>query len=191
MIIVHLSHGLALISSCADRREAISEKELSSSRFNFLFSWKTLPSNLSWLQRAFFKFGDSQRKTLGGWIITYIRVRLRDVPWRLAHEAKAGEVARLALGPLIILGAGGVIAGEVEVAKGCTRSGHHLLKLLLLIPETVLLLALALIAGVILVVIVVLVEEVELEKDAYISIVELTKSWICFNPNPLRTITKM
>jgi hypothetical protein len=53
MIIVHLSHGLALISSCADRREAISEKELSSSRFNFLFSRKTISSNLSWLQRAF------------------------------------------------------------------------------------------------------------------------------------------
>jgi hypothetical protein len=53
MIIFQLSHGLALISSCADQREAISEKALSSSRFNFLFSRKTLPSNLSWLQRAF------------------------------------------------------------------------------------------------------------------------------------------
>jgi hypothetical protein len=53
MIIVQLSHGLALISSCADRREEILEKTLSSSRFNFLFSQKTLPSNLSWLQRAF------------------------------------------------------------------------------------------------------------------------------------------
>jgi hypothetical protein len=29
------------------------KKELSSSRFNFFFSRKTLPSNLSWLQRAF------------------------------------------------------------------------------------------------------------------------------------------
>jgi hypothetical protein len=29
------------------------KKKLSSSRFNFWFSWKTLPSNLSWLQRAF------------------------------------------------------------------------------------------------------------------------------------------
>jgi hypothetical protein len=52
MIIVHLSHGLALISSYADQREAISEQALSSSRFSFLFSQKTLPSNLSWLQRA-------------------------------------------------------------------------------------------------------------------------------------------
>jgi hypothetical protein len=53
MIIVHLSHGLALISSSTDRREAISEEELSSSRFNLLFSRKILQSSLSWLQRAF------------------------------------------------------------------------------------------------------------------------------------------
>jgi hypothetical protein len=38
---------LTLISSCTDRREAISEKVLSSSRFSFLFSQKTLQSNLS------------------------------------------------------------------------------------------------------------------------------------------------
>jgi hypothetical protein len=53
MIILHLSHSLAPISSCADQREAISDEALFSSRFNFLFSWKTLQSNLSWLQRAF------------------------------------------------------------------------------------------------------------------------------------------
>jgi hypothetical protein len=81
------------------------------------------------------------------------------VPRRLAHEAKAGEVARLALGPLILLEAGGVIAGEVEVAEGGTRSGHHLLELLLLllVPEAVLLLTLALVTGVVPVVVVVLV----------------------------------
>jgi hypothetical protein len=91
------------------------------------------------------------------------RNRVGDVPRRLAHEAKAGEVACLALGPLIILGAGGVIAGEVEVAEGDTRSGHHLLKLLLLlVPEAVLLLALALVAGVIPVVVVVFVGGVDL-----------------------------
>jgi hypothetical protein len=71
------------------------------------------------------------------------------VPRCLAHKAKAGEVARLALGPLILRGAGGVITGEVKVADGYTRSGHHLLELLLLIPEAVLLLALALVVGVI------------------------------------------
>jgi hypothetical protein len=56
-----------------------------------------------------------------------------------AHETKAGEVTCLALGPLILLLAGGVIAGEVEVAEGCTCSGHHLLELLLLlVPKAVL-----------------------------------------------------
>jgi hypothetical protein len=50
MIIIQLSHGLVLISSCADRREAISEKH---SGFNFLFSRKTLKSNSSWLHKAF------------------------------------------------------------------------------------------------------------------------------------------
>jgi hypothetical protein len=59
--------------------------------------------------------------------------------------------------PLILLGAGGVIAGEVEVAKGGARSGHHLLELLLLVPKVVFLLALTLITGVIPVVVVVLV----------------------------------
>jgi hypothetical protein len=44
----------------------------------------------------------------------------------------------------ILLGARGVIAGEVEVAKGGTRSRHHLLELLLLVPEAVLLLVVAL-----------------------------------------------
>jgi hypothetical protein len=49
------------------------------------------------------------------------------------------------LGPLILLEAGGVIAGEVEVTKGGTRSGHQLLELLLLlVPEAVLLLVVAL-----------------------------------------------
>jgi hypothetical protein len=84
------------------------------------------------------------------------------VPQRLAHEAKSGEVARLALGPLILLGAGGVIAGEVEVAEGGTRSGHHLLELLLLISEAVLLLVIALVAGVVPVVVVVFVGGVKL-----------------------------
>jgi hypothetical protein len=85
------------------------------------------------------------------------------VPRRLAHEAKADEVACLALGPLILLGARGVIAGEVEVAEGGTHSGHHLLELLLLlVPEAVLLLALAFVARVVPVVVVVLVGGVEL-----------------------------
>jgi hypothetical protein len=85
------------------------------------------------------------------------------VSQQLSHEAKASEVARLALGPLILLGAGGVIVGEVEITEGGTRSGHHPLELLLLlVPEAVLLLALALVTGVILVVVVVLVGGVKL-----------------------------
>jgi hypothetical protein len=80
------------------------------------------------------------------------------VPRRLAHEAKVGEVTCLALGSLILLGAGGVITREVEVAEGSTRSGHHLLELLLLlVPKAVLLLAFTLVAGVVLIVVVVLV----------------------------------
>jgi hypothetical protein len=67
------------------------------------------------------------------------------------------------LGPLILLGAGGVLAGEVKVTEGGTRSRHHLLKLLLLlVPEAVLLLALALVAGVVSIVVVVLIGGVEL-----------------------------
>jgi hypothetical protein len=84
------------------------------------------------------------------------------VPRRLAHEAKAGEVVCIALGPLILLGAGGVVAREVEVTEGCTHSEHHLLELLLLLPEAVLLLDLALVVGVVLVVIFVLVGIVKL-----------------------------
>jgi hypothetical protein len=86
------------------------------------------------------------------------------VPRRLAHEAKAGEVARLALGPLILLRAGGVIAGEVVITEGCTRSGHHLLELLLLlpIPEAVLLLVVALVVVVLLGVVVLVGKGVEL-----------------------------
>jgi hypothetical protein len=67
-----------------------------------------------------------------------------------------------AIGPLILLKAGGVIAGEVKVAEGYTHSGYHLLELLLLVPEVVLLLSLALVAGVIPVVVVVLVGGVKL-----------------------------
>jgi hypothetical protein len=65
MIILQLSHSLALISSCADRREAILEKALSSSRFNFLFSQKTLQSNLSWLKRALSSSMTHKERLLG------------------------------------------------------------------------------------------------------------------------------
>jgi hypothetical protein len=67
------------------------------------------------------------------------------------------------LGPLILLGVGGVIAREVDVAEGSTRSGYHLLELLfLVVPEVVLLLTLALVTGVVSIVVVVLVGGVKL-----------------------------
>jgi hypothetical protein len=46
---------------------------------------------------------------------------------RLAHEAKAGEVACLALELLILLCAGGVVVEEVEVTECSTRMRHYLL----------------------------------------------------------------
>jgi hypothetical protein len=101
---------------------------------------KNLAKQLVLIAKGILKFGGSQRKTLGIWVITYIRVGVGDVPRWLAHEAKAGEVAHLALEPLILLRAGGVITGEVEVAEAGTCSGHYLLELLLLlVPEAVLL----------------------------------------------------
>jgi hypothetical protein len=113
-------------------------------KIQFLVLTKDLTKQLVLDAKSIFKFGNSQRKTLRGWVITYIGVE--DVSWWLAHEAKAGEVACLALGPLFLLWAGGVIAGEVEVVKGYTCSRHHLLELLLLllIPEVILLLVVVL-----------------------------------------------
>jgi hypothetical protein len=133
-------------------------------KIQFLVLTKDLTKQLVLVAKSIFKFDDSQRKTLGGWVITYIRVGVKDVSRWLAHEAKASEVACLALGPLILLRARGVITREVEVTEGGTRSGHHLLELilLLLVPEVVLLLALALVTGVIPVVIVVLIGGVKL-----------------------------
>jgi hypothetical protein len=65
MIIVQFSHGLALISSCADLREATLENTFSSSRFNFLFSRKTLQSNLTWLHKAFLSSATHKERPSG------------------------------------------------------------------------------------------------------------------------------
>jgi hypothetical protein len=51
---------------------------------------------------------------------------------------------------------------SLEKSRSCTRSGHHLLELILLVPEAVLLLIVALVAGVVSVIVVVLVGGVEL-----------------------------
>jgi hypothetical protein len=68
---------------------------------------------------------------------------------RFAHKAKASEVAFLGLDLLILVWAGGVITGEVKIAKGSTFSWHDLLELLLLVLEAMLLLVVTL-AGVVL-----------------------------------------
>jgi hypothetical protein len=127
----------------------------------FVFT-KNLVKQLVLIAKGILKLEDSQRKTLGGWIITYIRVR--DVSRRLAHKANAGEVVCLALGFLILLWAGGVVVGDIEVAEDSTCSGHHLLELLFLlfVSELVLFLALTFVTGDVLFVVVVLVGGVEL-----------------------------
>jgi hypothetical protein len=66
------------------------------------------------------------------------------------------------LGSLILLGAKGVIAGDVEVIENSTRSGYHLLKLFLLIPRVVLLLIITLVVVVLLGVVVLVGGGVEL-----------------------------
>jgi hypothetical protein len=72
-------------------------------KIQFLVLTKNLAKQLVLIAKGILKLDDSQRKTLGGWIITCIRVGVGDVLWRLAHEAKVGEVAYLALGLLILL----------------------------------------------------------------------------------------
>jgi hypothetical protein len=104
---------------------------------------KKLAKQLVLIAKGILKLDDSQTQTLGGWITTYIGVRVEDVSLRLAHEAKAGEVVCLAFGLLILLWARGVVPGEVKVAEGSTCSGHYLLEVLL-VPEAVLLLVVAL-----------------------------------------------
>jgi hypothetical protein len=157
MVMLQFSHGLALISSCKDQREAISEKALSCSRLSFLISRKSLQRNLSCK-------GHSQVQRFSRNHSRAIDHHLHcSQSQRLAHEAKA-EVTFLALQLLIFFWAEGVITGEVEAAQGSTHPGHELLELLLLLlaPEVVLLLVITLVAGVLLVGAVVLIGGVKL-----------------------------
>jgi hypothetical protein len=65
MIILHVSHGLALISSCADRREAIlEEKNTFKLKIQFLVFMKNYVKQLVLVAKGTLKLGDSQRKTL-------------------------------------------------------------------------------------------------------------------------------
>jgi hypothetical protein len=146
---------------CGSKRKNI-RKSTFKLKIQFLVLMKDLNKQLVLVAKSIFKFSDSQKKTLRGWVITYIGVRVRDVSRWLIHKAKAGKVTCLTLGPLILLRAGGVITGEVEVTEGGIHLGHHLLELLLLVPEAVLLLALAFVAGAVLIVVVVLIGGVKL-----------------------------
>jgi hypothetical protein len=65
MIIVQLSHGLTLISSCMDRKEAILEKELKLKIQLFVLT-KNLAKQLVLIAKSILKLDDSQKKTLGG-----------------------------------------------------------------------------------------------------------------------------
>jgi hypothetical protein len=160
MIIVHLSHSLALISSCTDRREAILEKELSSSRFNFLFSQKILSNNLSWLQRAFSSSVTHKERPLGDEspLTSESEMCRDDLPMR----------QRPVKSPVLRLGRSS--SSELEessLEKSRSLSAAHARDIIFwnfffLSPKRYFFLALALVTGVVPVVVVVLVGGVEL-----------------------------
>jgi hypothetical protein len=58
---------------------------------------------LTLIAQSIFKLDDSERKTLRGYIVTYIGVGVEDMSQRLAHETNASEVTWLALDLLILL----------------------------------------------------------------------------------------
>jgi hypothetical protein len=72
-------------------------------KIKLLVLTKNLAKQLVFVAKDILKLNDSQRKTIGGSIITYIRVEVGDVSIRFAHEAKVGEVAWLAFDLFILL----------------------------------------------------------------------------------------
>jgi hypothetical protein len=102
MIILQLSHSLALISSCTDQREAISEKHFQVQDSAFCSHKKPCKENYPNCTKHF-QARQLSKKDCRGYIITYIGVRVGDVSRRLAREVKAGEVALLTLDLLILL----------------------------------------------------------------------------------------
>jgi hypothetical protein len=72
-------------------------------KIKLLVLTKNLAKQLVFVAKDILKLNDSQRKTIGGSIITYIRVGVGDVSRRFAHEAKVGEVAWLAFDLFILL----------------------------------------------------------------------------------------
>jgi hypothetical protein len=165
MIILQLSHDLELISLFTDRRKAITEKELSSSRFNFLLSWKTLQSNLSWLHETFSSSAtfrerlSKDRSSLTSESESYMFCE--DPPLVMRHSPVKLHFLHLSFSSSSELEESSL---EKLKAQGSTHSGHDLLELLLLplVSETLVLLAVTFIAGVILVGAVILVRGVKL-----------------------------
>jgi hypothetical protein len=72
-------------------------------KIQLLILTKNLAKQHILVAKNIFWFGDSQRNTLRGKIITCIRVGVGDVSRGLAYEAKVGEVAWLALDLLILV----------------------------------------------------------------------------------------
>jgi hypothetical protein len=66
MIILQLSHGLALISSCTDRKEAISEKNTFKLKIQLLVLTENIAKQLVLVAKGILKLSNSQRKNLGG-----------------------------------------------------------------------------------------------------------------------------
>jgi hypothetical protein len=64
MIVVQLSHGLALISSCTDRREAILEKSTFKFKIQFLVLTKNLAKQFILIAQGILKLGDSKETVL-------------------------------------------------------------------------------------------------------------------------------
>jgi hypothetical protein len=69
-------------------------------KIQLLVLMKHFVKQLILITQSILKLGNSQRKIVEGYIITYIGVG--DVSRRLAHDTKAGEVALIALDLLIL-----------------------------------------------------------------------------------------
>jgi hypothetical protein len=66
MIILQLSHSLALISSCIDPREAILEKITFKLKIQLFVLTENLAKQLILVSQSILILGNSQRKTLKG-----------------------------------------------------------------------------------------------------------------------------
>jgi hypothetical protein len=76
---------------CARIKEKQSHKKAFKFKIKLLIFMKIFTEQLILVAKGTLKLNNSQRKALGEWIITYIRVGVRDISRRLIHETKAGE----------------------------------------------------------------------------------------------------